>query len=63
MAFSLTAYLKESVAELRKVTWPTRQETMRSTGVVIAFTAGIALFLGLVDFVFNLGLNYLIDIA
>lgn len=63
MAFSLPKYLKESVAELRKVSWPTRQEAMRSTGIVIAFTASVAVFLGVVDYLFTLGLNYVIAIS
>ena len=63
MSFSLTKYLKESVAELKKVSWPTRQEALRSTGIVVAFTASVSIFLGLVDYLFNLGLNYLISIA
>ena len=63
MGFSLTAYLKESVAELRKVTWPTRQEALRSTGIVIVFTASVSLFLGAVDYLYNLGLDYLINLS
>lgn len=63
MAFSLTAYLKESVTELRKVSWPTRQEALRSTGIVIAFTAGVSIFLGVIDYLFTLGLNYVIAIS
>ncbi|EKD76242.1 MAG: hypothetical protein ACD_43C00180G0002 [uncultured bacterium] len=63
MAFSLPSYLKESVAELKKVAWPTRQEALRSTGIVVAFSVVIAAFLGLVDYLFTLGLNYLIDLA
>ncbi len=63
MDFSLPTYLKESVAELKKVAWPTRQEALRSTGVVVGFSVVIAAFLGLVDYLFTLGLNYLIDLA
>ncbi|MCI0439026.1 MAG: preprotein translocase subunit SecE [Chloroflexi bacterium] len=37
------------VAELRRVTWPTRQETFRLTLMVIAVSAAIGAFLGLVD--------------
>ncbi|MFA6475482.1 MAG: preprotein translocase subunit SecE [Patescibacteria group bacterium] len=59
----LIKYIKESYAELRRVTWPTRQEALRSTGIVVAFAGGFAIFLGVVDFLFNLGLNYLISIA
>lgn len=61
MAFSLPNYLKESVAELRKVAWPTRPAALRSTGIVLAFTVVVAAFLGLVDYLFTLGINYLIE--
>ena len=40
------------VSELRRVTWPNRQETMRLTMMVIAVAALIGTFLGLVDFGF-----------
>ncbi|MBI4407975.1 MAG: preprotein translocase subunit SecE [Candidatus Kerfeldbacteria bacterium] len=63
MAFSLPAYFKESIAELRKVAWPTRQATIKSTGIVLLFTASTAIFLGVIDYLFTLGLNYLIDLA
>ncbi len=45
-------YLKETRAEMAKVTWPTREEAIRLTGVVLAVTAGMALFLGIVDAIF-----------
>ncbi len=39
----------EVVSELRRVTWPTREETMRLTLMVIAVSATIGAFLGVVD--------------
>ena len=44
-------FFQESFAELRKVTWPSREETVASTKVVIISTLLIALMLGLVDLV------------
>ncbi len=41
--------LGEVVSELRRVTWPTRQETMRLTLMVLAVSGTIGIFLGLVD--------------
>lgn len=43
------AFGQESVAEARKVVWPTRKETVQMTGVVILFVIIMALFLWLVD--------------
>jgi preprotein translocase subunit SecE len=51
-----TRYLYESYVELRKVTWPTRQQTWQLTLVVIAMSAFVAILLGL----FDLGLTRLI---
>ncbi|MBI3067806.1 MAG: preprotein translocase subunit SecE [Betaproteobacteria bacterium] len=43
------AFAEESAAETRKVVWPTRKETLQTTGVVFAFVVVMALFLWLVD--------------
>ncbi len=42
-------FLKEVVAELRKVTWPTRQETIKLTAVVIAISVIVGAFIGGLD--------------
>jgi preprotein translocase subunit SecE len=41
------------MSELRKVTWPTRQETINLTIVVLVVAAALGLFLGGLDYVFN----------
>jgi preprotein translocase subunit SecE len=50
MAFSLRNYIRESRDELRKVVWPTRQETTSHTLLVIGISLAVAAFLGLADF-------------
>jgi preprotein translocase subunit SecE len=45
-------YVGEIASELRRVTWPTRQETMRLSVMVISVAAAIGLFLGIVDLAF-----------
>lgn len=45
----LIAYGRDSVKEVRKVVWPTRQEAMQMTGYVFAFVVVMALFLWLTD--------------
>ena len=42
-------FVQEVLVEFRKVTWPTRQELVNSTVVVIAVTVIMAFFLGGVD--------------
>ena len=44
-------FVREVLAEFRKVTWPSRQELINSTVVVITVTVVISLFLGGVDVV------------
>ena len=43
------AYAQESVAETRKVAWPNRKETLRTTAIVFVFVLIMALFLWVVD--------------
>ncbi|MDP7619150.1 MAG: preprotein translocase subunit SecE [Dehalococcoidia bacterium] len=45
---------REVISELRKVTWPSREETVRLTIMVLIVSAMIGLFLGAVDYIFNL---------
>lgn len=45
-------YIRETIGELRKVTWPTRQETMNLTLVVIVVLVVMSAFLGTLDFLF-----------
>jgi preprotein translocase subunit SecE len=42
-------YLSEIMAEMKKVTWPTREELKESTKLVIIATFVVTLFVGLVD--------------
>jgi preprotein translocase subunit SecE len=43
------AYARESYQETRRVVWPTRKETISTTGIVFGFVVLMALFLFLVD--------------
>jgi preprotein translocase subunit SecE len=42
-------YSQESIAETRKVVWPTRKETLQTTAIVFGFVVVMALFLWAVD--------------
>jgi preprotein translocase subunit SecE len=57
---AIVRYLRETRAELRKVAWPTRQEAWNLTRVVLAVTVSMALFLGLLDYLFSLELREII---
>jgi preprotein translocase subunit SecE len=43
------AFSQEAVAETKKVVWPTRKETLQTTGVVLLFVVTMAVFLWVVD--------------
>jgi preprotein translocase subunit SecE len=45
----LIAYGRDSVREVRKVVWPSRNEALQTTGLVFAFVVVMALFLFLTD--------------
>ena len=49
----LVEFLKETRAELVKITWPTRDELRESTIVVIITVIIITIFIGAVDWVFS----------
>jgi preprotein translocase subunit SecE len=51
MANTPVVFLKEVRDELQKVVWPTRDEIIRLTGVVILVSLGVGLFLGVIDFI------------
>jgi len=50
-------FLKEVASEMKKVSWPTRQEIIKHTLIVIVVCVIVALFLGGIDYLFT----YLLD--
>lgn len=56
----IKTYLKESIVEMKKVVWPTKKQTTTYTLIVIGLSLGIAVFFGILDYVFNLGLEKII---
>ena len=49
----IRTYFGEIIAELRKVVWPTREETRRLTVMVIIVAGAIGVFLGVMDYAFT----------
>ena len=43
----------ETIGELRKVTWPTKEDAIKMTKIVTIVVLATAAFLGIVDFVFS----------
>jgi len=60
MANKAAGFFKEVKQELDKVVWPSREELLGSTGVVIVTTLILAAFIGSVDFVLSILLRILL---
>jgi preprotein translocase subunit SecE len=58
---ALVRYLRDTRAELRKVRWPTREEAWNLTKVVIIVTVAMAMFLGLLNYLFSREVFGIID--
>ncbi len=57
----IVSYIRESIAEMKKVTWPTKKETYNYTLLVIGISLGAAIFLGILDYLFTYGLQFIIN--
>ena len=44
-------FIGESQFELRKVVWPTKDETIKTTGIIIVVVVVLSLLLGLIDLI------------
>lgn len=47
------SFIKESYEELRKVSWPSRKQTINYTLVVVGVSVAVAVFLGVLDMMFS----------
>ncbi len=43
-------FIRETVGELRKVSWPTRRETQNLSTIVVIVLLGMSVFMGLLDY-------------
>ena len=57
----VSRYLRETRGELRKVVWPTRQESLRLTAIVVGVSAAMAVFLWFWDLIFSQSIHLLIN--
>jgi preprotein translocase subunit SecE len=53
-------YFQGAFSEMKKVVWPTKKQTIRYSGIVIGLSLAMAIFFGLLDYAFNLGLEKII---
>ena len=50
---SVSGFLREVRGEIKYITWPTRQNALRMTGIVIAITAVVSIYLGGLDYIYT----------
>ena len=58
----LVRYYRETVGELKKVVWPTREEAVRLTGIVLIVITTMAIVLGTFDYLFSQLVRFLISL-
>ena len=56
-AFQSPGFAQGVVEELKKVSWPTKKETMRLTLIVIGVSLIIGLYIGIIDILLTKGLE------
>jgi len=56
----LIQYIKDSLEELKKVVWPTKQKLLSDTLSVIVVSVAVGFFIGLVDYLLNQSINLFI---
>jgi len=50
---AIQRYMRETTGELRKVSWPTRQEATNLTVIVIIVIFAMSAFLGILDLIYS----------
>ena len=50
---AVVRYYRETVGELRKVSWPSRQEAINLTSITLVVIVAMSAFLGTLDYIFN----------
>ncbi len=58
----LKDYLVGAYAEMRKVTWPTKKQTINYSIAVAVLSLGMAIFFGILDYGFSIGIAELIQL-
>lgn len=59
----IRSYIAEVIAELKKVTWPTREEAKRLTKMVLIIAGAIGLILGTFDYGFSHLMDWIVSIG
>lgn len=57
---NLGNYLRDTVAEMKQVTWPTQKQALMYTALVIVIAVLVSFFLGAFDFLFTEGVKLIV---
>jgi preprotein translocase subunit SecE len=57
---SIGKWWRETIGELRKVSWPTMAEARRLTGIVLIVLLAMSILLGIFDFIFSRIIQWMI---
>ena len=58
--FSFVRYVKETKSELKRVTWPTKKELLKNTGVVLTVVVSATILVWALDSVLSGALNLIL---
>ena len=54
-------YLRATMAEMKHVKWPTQNQAMVYTALVIGISAVVTVFVAVSDFVFSSGIDFIVN--
>lgn len=57
---AITKYFHDSIEEMKKITWPTKKQTINNTLIVIVMSVAFALFFAALDYIFRTLISSLI---
>ncbi len=60
---NIANYINGAISELRHVRWPTRQQAIRLSIIVILFTAIVSVAFGLIDYALSLVVKFLLSLT
>lgn len=58
---NLAQYFRDTLSELKQVKWPTQNQAMVYTGLVIGISVLVGLFVGLFDHIFSLIISLIVE--
>jgi len=58
---AITKWWRETIGELRKVTWPTPMEAWKLTKIVVVVMIAMSVILGILDFAFTRVISWVLS--